>query len=109
MVATSVAHAVAPQETPTKEIIQEKRPRGRPKGSKNKPKETQETPTKEIIQEKRPRGRPKGSKNKPKITNTPVKEVAKQGRRTGTKDIHTRKSKKSTHAATIIQQRWRSR
>ena len=108
MVATSVARSVAAQETPTKEVIQEKRPRGRPKGSKNKPK-THESPTDQVIQEKRPRGRPKGSKNKPKITDTPVKELAKRGRRTGTKDMHTRKSKKSTHAATIIQQRWRSR
>ena len=57
--------------------------RGRPKGSKNKPKDTQiEPPT-----EPKKRGRPKGSKNKPKDTHAP--------------------SKKST-AATVIQRAWRS-
>ena len=40
------------------------RKRGRPKGSKNKPK---------ITTEPRKRGRPKGSKNKPKITTEPKK------------------------------------
>jgi hypothetical protein len=47
-------------------LFPHKRPRGRPKGSKNK---SQDTPIKEIVQEKRPRGRPKGSKNKPKTEN----------------------------------------
>ena len=42
-----------------------KRGRGRPKGSKNKPKTDN--------QPKRKRGRPKGSKNKPKIDTTPKK------------------------------------
>ena len=41
-----------------------KRKRGRPKGSKNKPK---------ITTEPRKRGRPKGSKNKPKIATEPKK------------------------------------
>jgi len=54
------------QDTPANDIVQEKRPRGRPKGSKNK---SQDTPIKDIVQEKRPRGRPKGSKNKPKTEN----------------------------------------
>ena len=42
-----------------------KRGRGKPKGSKNKPKTDN--------QPKRKRGRPKGSKNKPKIDTTPKK------------------------------------
>lgn len=40
-------------------------PRGRPKGSKNKPKNVAETPIQAAPEQKR-RGRPKGSKNKPK-------------------------------------------
>lgn len=44
----------------------EKRKRGRPKGSKNKPKNS--TPTATVQTEKRKRGRPPGSKNKPKTT-----------------------------------------
>ena len=44
----------------------EKRKRGRPKGSKNKPKNS--TPTATVQTEKRKRGRPPGSKNKPKAT-----------------------------------------
>ena len=44
----------------------EKRKRGRPKGSKNKPKNS--TPTATVPTEKRKRGRPPGSKNKPKAT-----------------------------------------
>ena len=54
------------QQSPINEVDQEKKPRGRPKGSKNK---TKEPPTNEVVQEKRPRGRPKGSKNKPKTQN----------------------------------------
>ena len=45
--------------------MQIKKKRGRPKGSKNKPK-TSEQP-------KKKRGRPKGSKNKPKIEQVPRK------------------------------------
>lgn len=44
----------------------EKKKPGRPKGSKNKPRESK---PKTVLQEgKRKRGRPKGSKNKPKVT-----------------------------------------
>ena len=77
--------------------------RGRPLGSKNKNKS--DIPPTPI---KKKRGRPKGSKNKMTL----FKEVTvptKRGRRTGTKDRHTRKSKKSTTAAIIIQKRWRER
>ena len=57
--------------------------RGRPKGSKNKPKDTLvEPPT-----EPKKRGRPKGSKNKPKETHTPSKEST---------------------AASVIQRAWRA-
>jgi hypothetical protein len=89
--------------------------RGRPLGSKNKNKsDIPPTPTAPI---KKKRGRPKGSKgSKNKMTLfkvvKEVKEVTeptKRGRRTGTKDRHTRKSKKSTTAAIIIQKRWRER
>ena len=44
-----------------------KRKRGRPKGSKNKPKKLVEEP-------KRKRGRPKGSKNKPKVIEEPKRK-----------------------------------
>lgn len=56
----------------------QKRPRGRPKGSKNKPRILATTPTTALPntaaqQPKRPRGRPKGSKNKPRaLTTAPV-------------------------------------
>ena len=53
--------------------------RGRPKGSKNKPKDT---PT-EVPTEPKKRGRPKGSKNKPKDTPTQPK---KRGRPKGSKN-----------------------
>ena len=52
-----------PKDTPADPTPSQKRPRGRPKGSKNKPKDTPADP---IPSQKRPRGRPKGSKNKPK-------------------------------------------
>jgi len=57
--------------------------RGRPKGSKNKPKDTlTEPPT-----EPKKRGRPKGSKNKPKDTPTePPTELKKRGRPKGSKN-----------------------
>lgn len=45
--------------------------RGRPKGSKNKPKNIPvPTPPVEVVRKKR--GRPKGSKNKPKADSTPL-------------------------------------
>jgi len=85
--------------------------RGRPLGSTNKNKtKVPSTPTAH-----KKRGRPLGSTNKNKTTDSHikvvvvVKEPTKRGRRIGTKDQHTRKSKKATTAATIIQQRWRSR
>jgi hypothetical protein len=95
-------------DSPTEDVPVEKRGRGRPKGSKNKPKT--DSPIEEVPVEKRPRGRPKGSKNKPKtqtVQENPVEEK-KRGRTAGTKDRHTRKSKKSQAAAIIIQQRWRT-
>jgi hypothetical protein len=54
-------------------VVTEKRKRGRPKGSKNKPKVIL-TPidTHSAVAEKRKRGRPKGSKNKPKVILTPI-------------------------------------
>jgi len=91
--------------TPTEEVLVEKRPRGRPKGSKNK---TKATPTDEVLVEKRPRGRPKGSKNKTTKEPKEVLTPKKRGRQSGTKDSHTRKSKKSIHAANTIQSWWRS-
>jgi hypothetical protein len=51
------------KDTPAEPVSTEKRARGRPKGSKNKPKNT---PAEPVSTEKRTRGRPKGSKNKPK-------------------------------------------
>ena len=101
-----------------------KRGRGRPKGSKNKPKEgvVEEVPT-----TPKKRGRPKGSKNKNKqvdvdveVPTAPKKRVKKKivfpetptassvGRRKGQGDKNTRKSKKSTAAATTIQQWFRA-
>ena len=100
---------------------QVKRPRGRPAGSPNKPKNVHPTQPK-----KRPPGRPKGSLNKSTANNP--KAVAPQPKKRETAhpnkyhvcpfavitpaepkkhrrsaDKHTRKSAKSTAAATIIQ------
>jgi len=83
--------------------------RGRPAGSKNKPKDVApatETPKK--------RGRPTGSKNKPKHVSPATETPKKRGRPTGSKNKpktptqHTRQSKKSTAAATVIQRAWRA-
>ena len=71
----------------SEDVSEQPKKRGRPKGSKNKPKD--DLP--EITDTPKKRGRPAGSKNKPKDT-----------------DTHTRKSKKSTAAATVIQRAWRS-
>jgi len=61
----------------------EPKKRGRPKGSKNKPKDT---PT-EVPHEPKKPGRPKGSKNKPKDTPTEVPhEPKKRGRPKGSKN-----------------------
>jgi hypothetical protein len=87
-VETPVAETV---ETPVAETVETQVPetpakkRGRPKGSKNKPKvtaeapateapatETVETPATETVETPpKKRGRPKGSKNKPKVTQVP--------------------------------------
>ena len=57
--------------------------RGRPKGSKNKPKDTIIEPP----SESKKRGRPKGSKNKPKDTQTEQpSEPKKRGRPKGSKN-----------------------
>ena len=55
-------------------------------------------------------GRPIGSKTNVQISLLDTNEtvIKKRGRQSGTKDIHTRKSKKSTAAATVIQKAWRS-
>ena len=67
-----------PKDTPT-EVPNEPKKRGRPKGSKNKPKDT----STEVPPEPKKRGRPKGSKNKPKDTSTHPK---KRGRPKGSKN-----------------------
>jgi len=57
------------REEPTEEPIVIKRKRGRPKGSKNKPKEVEVVEVQKVEEElpiKKRLGRPKGSKNKPK-------------------------------------------
>ena len=61
------------QAEPASSVNTEKRGRGRPKGSKNKPKVTSSGIGAQDIQSeepkpKRKRGRPQGSKNKPKVT-----------------------------------------
>ncbi len=64
-------------------VQQPKRPRGRPKGSKNKPRTLTTAPTTTLPnitaqQPKRPRGRPKGSKNKPRtLTTAPTATMRK--------------------------------
>jgi hypothetical protein len=95
------------------DVYEQPKKRGRPKGSKNKPKD--DLP--EITDTPKKRGRPAGSKNKPKDTDV-SKDISetpkKRGRPAGSKnkpkdtDTHTRKSKKSTAAATVIQRAWRS-
>jgi hypothetical protein len=86
--------------------------RGRPAGSKNKPKDV--APATEVTETPKKRGRPAGSKNKPKVSAPDAPK--KRGRPTGSKNKsktpatpqHTRKSKKSTAAATVIQRAWRA-
>ena len=86
--------------------------RGRPAGSKNKPKDI--APATEVTETPKKRGRPAGSKNKPKLSAPDAPK--KRGRPTGSKNKsktpstpqHTRKSKKSTAAATVIQRAWRA-
>jgi hypothetical protein len=97
--------------------------RGRPKGSKNKNKK--DDVVVEVPTTPKKRGRPKGSQNKNKqvdvdVPTAPKKRVKKKivfpetptassvGRRKGQGDKHTRKSKKSTAAATTIQQWFRA-
>ena len=81
--------------------------RGRPAGSKNKPKDV-------VPDAPKKRGRPAGSKNKPKDVAPATETPKKRGRPTGSKNKpktptqHTRKSKKSTAAATVIQRAWRA-
>jgi hypothetical protein len=63
--------------------------RGRPKGSKNKPKLTDSPTATEVVKAKK-RGRPKGSKNKPKLTDSPIAteevKAKKRGRPKGSKN-----------------------
>ena len=90
--------------------------RGRPAGSKNKPKKSiaaailiqrtwraRHSPNQdsdpEVNELPKKRGRPAGSKNKPKTTTATKRRGPNQ---------HTRKSKKSTAAATVIQRAWRA-
>ena len=142
----------------TEVVSEQPKKRGRPAGSKNKPKDV--SPTTELTETPKKRGRPTGSKNKPKTpdaptnrphkfknapwfaatviqrawrarhspANDPATEVTetpkKRGRPAGSKnksntpdaptkrprkpDQHTRKSKKSMTAATVIQRAWRT-
>ena len=104
------------------DVSEQPKKRGRPKGSKNKPKdalpENTDTPKKrgrpvgsgnnpkdtDVSETPKKRGRPVGSKNKPKDTDTPTKSLS----RPRSPPKHTRKSKKSTAAATLIQRAWRA-
>ena len=98
------------------DLLFPRRKRGRPLGSKNNPKDA----LPEITKTPRKRGRPLGSKNNPKPTDvskevmlTPKKQLAKISPKTPDapvkrRDKHTRKSKKSTAAATLIQRAWRA-
>lgn len=76
--------------------------RGRPKGSKNKPKDNDSAPEEPTSPKKR--GRPKGSKNKPKDIAPETAPVTTKTHKKRSADKHTRQSKKSTAAATTIQQ-----
>ena len=109
---------------PATEVTETPKKRGRPTGSKNKSKDV--SPTTEVTETPKKRGRPAGSKNKKDVA--PATEVTetpkKRGRPTGSKnksntpdaptkrprkpDQHTRKSKKSMTAATVIQRAWRT-
>ena len=82
---------------PKKSILKAKRGRGRPKGSKNKPKVSTNATTENTP--KRGRGRPKGSKNKPKPSiNTTTENTPKRGR--GRPKGSKNKPKVSTNATT---------
>lgn len=75
--------------------------RGRPIGSKNKPKDNDaahEPPT-----TPKKRGRPSGSKNKPKDNAPKTAPVTTKTPNKRSADKHTRKSKRSMAAATTIQ------
>jgi len=97
---------------PAPEVTETPKKRGRPAGSKNKPKDV--APATEVTETPKKRGRPAGSKNKPKLSAPDAPK--KRGRPTGSKNKsktpstpqHTRKSKKSTAAATVIQRAWRA-
>ena len=118
--------------SPTTELTETPKKRGRPAGSKNKPK-TPDAPTNrphkfknapwfaatviqrawrarhspandpatEVTETPKKRGRPAGSKNKSNTPDAPTKRPRKP-------DQHTRKSKKSMTAATVIQRAWRT-
>ena len=118
--------------SPTTELTETPKKRGRPTGSKNKPK-TPDAPTNrphkfknapwfaatviqrawrarhspandpatEVTETPKKRGRPAGSKNKSNTPDAPTKRPRKP-------DQHTRKSKKSMTAATVIQRAWRT-
>lgn len=69
-----------PEATATATATVAKRRPGRPKGSKNKPKDTATAVTATAPAVKRGPGRPKGSKNKPKVTaTTATAPVVKRG------------------------------
>ncbi len=84
---------------PATEVTKTPKKRGRPAGSKNKPKDV--APATEVTETPKKRGRPAGSKNKPKPADTTTKPSRSPPK-------HTRKSKKSTSAATVIQRAWRA-
>jgi hypothetical protein len=85
---------------PPTQVTDTPKKRGRPAGSKNKPKDVAPA-TAVVTDSPKKRGRPAGSKNKPKPADTPTKPSRSPPK-------HTRKSKKSTAAATAIQRAWRA-
>ena len=95
-------------------INRQKRPRGRPKGSKNKKTLEREALQADVpLQEKRPRGRPKGSKNKKTLerealqANAPLQEKRPRGRPKGSKNKKT--LEREAQMAKFFQQEKRSR
>ena len=104
------------RESPTEEvdINRQKRPRGRPKGSKNKKTLEREALQADApLQEKRPRGRPKGSKNKKTLerealqVDAPLQEKRPRGRPKGSKNKKT--LEREALMASLLQQGKRSR
>ena len=104
------------RESSSEEIAQnrQKRPRGRPKGSKNKKTlEREALQADASLQEKRPRGRPKGSKNKKTLerealqADAPLQEKRPRGRPKGSKNKKT--LEREALMANFLQQGKRSR